>query len=1029
MNENARSALEVQRDALLRSDEPAAAWMDDLAARVLPTLVSSLTEDHGPELRPGQSIGTYRLLSVIGRGGMGVVFRARDEKLRRTVAMKFLVRRAWDRDDAVQRLLEEARTVARLDHPGIVAVHEVGETADGQGFIVMAYCEGETLAERLAERAGASPLPIAEGLTVARQVAEALAAAHRAGVVHCDVKPSNIILGEGGRVTVVDFGIAGRGRDGSPLWAPRVGTLPYMAPEQLDGDDVDARADVWSLGVVLYEMLAGERPFQGAGAALEARIRAGRPRPLDEVRSEIPPELARLVGRCLAARREDRPATAADVLEALDALPSEEPARVVPARGPSRARSLRPSRRPVGRTALAVALSTLLLVAAGFYLATRSTGATGEVHPSATTMTILPFVPVPEDTALRSLGRQLAVTVSANLDGFGPIRTASALSVLGSVPGQDGSPRAEGAAALARRLDTGSYLFGTLLGEGGRVRLDAALYEAETEAEIARISVAGPRDSIAPLTDSITVAVMRAVWREGEIPAPNLAAITTSSVPALRSYLEGELLLAGGRFAEAVRSFEAAFREDSTFWYALWRSIYPRSYEGTAEIEPEHYERLYANRHDLPEPDRLLIESRHVEERLDQLEARLEVTRRFPAYWPGWWEYANMLVHAGPLLGRPLADARGALERVLELQPSFVPAWEHLFWVAGYQRDAQRAGEALGRMQEAARVTGTPRLRRDMLPTYRAKYAALRDGHLSDEAVARKAEAVLEYHGRLPPLYFAVDLLMWGEPVAQLQVSRALRAARPVPEIAEHHRFGSALALAGGGDWDRAIGLLEERALAIDSIAPFTTYALAVMGTWLGEVTAERSRTLRSASVATSDTGLRWAEAELSWLDGIAAYAAGNSVALDSARRALDRTASEGSSRLAGSLEAFALALRGDSARAGKRLAELEETSARTGAYHAYGRQHPWLTPVNRLAAGHWLAASGDTTRALRLLGWEEAVLTAHHFLMEPAGMVLSPHSSLLRSRLYAGLGDDVRAAFHRETYRRRHGHALVSIP
>src|SRR4028119_418401 len=206
---------------------------------------------------PGPEAPRYRILGLVGTGGMGVVYRAEDNLLGRMVALKFLHPTLTPNPRAKMRFLDEARAASALDHPNICTIHEVGETAESQLYLTMAFYEGETLKQRL-ER---GPLPVAEALQIALQVARGLAKAHRHGIVHRDIKPANLMLTSDGIVKILDFGIA-RLPD-QALSGPLLGTPGYMAPEQARVGVVDARSDIWSLGVVLHEMLTGWRPGRG----------------------------------------------------------------------------------------------------------------------------------------------------------------------------------------------------------------------------------------------------------------------------------------------------------------------------------------------------------------------------------------------------------------------------------------------------------------------------------------------------------------------------------------------------------------------------------------------------------------------------------------------------------------------------------------------------------------------------------------------------------------------------------------------
>jgi len=254
----------------------------------------------GESPRPaGPTIPRYRILGLAGTGGMGVVYRAEDTLLGRTVALKFLPPTLEPNPQAKVRFLNEARAASILDHPNICTLHEVGETAEGQLFLTMAFYEGETLKQRL-ER---GPLPLAEALHIALQVARGLAEAHRHGIVHRDIKPANLMITGDDIVKILDFGIA-RQSD-QTLSGPLLGTPGYMSPEQARLRAVDARSDVWSLGVVLREMLTGWKPGH-----------AGH----QEASPEVPPGVDRLLARMLAETPSDRYSDASALLVDLSAL-------------------------------------------------------------------------------------------------------------------------------------------------------------------------------------------------------------------------------------------------------------------------------------------------------------------------------------------------------------------------------------------------------------------------------------------------------------------------------------------------------------------------------------------------------------------------------------------------------------------------------------------------------------------------------------------------------------------------------------
>ncbi|MHC4801453.1 MAG: protein kinase domain-containing protein, partial [Planctomycetota bacterium] len=260
-------------------------------------------------------VAQYTVERELGRGGMGVVYLAHDPKLDRRVAIKVLSPE-WATGELLRRFEQEARTAAQLNHPNVATVYELGEVEE-TCYIAMEFVEGRTLREILLRP---EPLPLDEVLSMAIQMAEGLAAAHEGRIVHHDLKPRNVMLTSSGRIKILDFGIA-RSFDRDTLVAGKrmvLGTPGYMSPEQIAGEPADARSDVFSFGVVLYEMVAGEPPFLGDSEAdvVTATVR-GSPRPVQEVNPSAPPGLARIISRCLSQDREARYSSSAEVLAEL----------------------------------------------------------------------------------------------------------------------------------------------------------------------------------------------------------------------------------------------------------------------------------------------------------------------------------------------------------------------------------------------------------------------------------------------------------------------------------------------------------------------------------------------------------------------------------------------------------------------------------------------------------------------------------------------------------------------------------------
>lgn len=286
-----------------REVDEALAGLPDIADLVGIPGSQAGTAPEGRDDLVGREIGHYRIMEPLGHGGMGVVYRARDLRLERTVALKFLPPESMRDPESRTRFLHEAQAASALDHPAICTVHEIGESEEGHPFIVMAYVEGETLQEKIARR----PLPVAEAVDIASQVALGLARAHEQGIVHRDVKAANVMVAGDGQVKILDFGLAKVRDIKLTRTGVTLGTVTCMSPEQVQGEGVDRRTDIWALGVLLYEMVTGRPPFRGGRTeAVVAAILADDPEPMTALRSDVPLELDGIVAKALAKDPADR---------------------------------------------------------------------------------------------------------------------------------------------------------------------------------------------------------------------------------------------------------------------------------------------------------------------------------------------------------------------------------------------------------------------------------------------------------------------------------------------------------------------------------------------------------------------------------------------------------------------------------------------------------------------------------------------------------------------------------------------------
>src|SRR5262245_50194921 len=331
LERNCQGDEELRREveSLLAYDKQAQQFIDRPALQ----LAAEKLSNEPPSLI-GRKLGPYQIQAVLGAGGMGEVYKARDTRLNRTVAIKVLPRYLSERADLRQRFEREARAIAGLNHPNICALHDVGRD-EGIDFLVMEYVEGETLSQHLRK----GPLPTEQLLRTAVEIATALDQAHRHGVIHRDLKPGNIMLTKTG-AKLLDFGLAKQsGRrppvgdrspigDGLPLSKTKseslteegmlLGTLEYMAPEQVEAKETDTRTDIFALGVVIYEMATGRKAFEGdSKASLAAAILTSEPPPITKMQPMTPPALERVVKRCLAKDPEERWQTARDLVSEL----------------------------------------------------------------------------------------------------------------------------------------------------------------------------------------------------------------------------------------------------------------------------------------------------------------------------------------------------------------------------------------------------------------------------------------------------------------------------------------------------------------------------------------------------------------------------------------------------------------------------------------------------------------------------------------------------------------------------------------
>ncbi len=613
----------------------------------------------------------YLLERELGRGGMATVFLAQDLKHDRLVALKVL-RPELAATVGPDRFRREIHLAARLQHPHILTVLDSGESA-GQLWFTMPYVEGENLRTRLTRE---RQLPLEEALRIAREVALALEYAHEHRVIHRDIKPENILLTKDGSTLVADFGIArafGGSSDQLTETGMAVGTPAYMSPEQAAGErTLDARTDIYSLGVVLYEMLAGEPPYTGATAqAILARRFSEAPRPLRILRDTIPEPIEQAVQKALAKAPADRFSTAQQFADALaTTAPATVPgaARAVPVSPPLRARWW--------RYVVAAGLATLLAVGVWLVAASRRTrpapgGAAGA------RLAVLPFS-VSAGGSFAYLGEGMVDLLSRSLDGAGDLRAIDAGTVLSAVHRHRvTSPDRATATELAERLGARRFVLGSVQAAGGRLRIQAELYDSTpTSTEpLSRASVEGDTTALFELVDRVARDLLVTQAQGTGFRLAQIAAITTRSLPALKAYLEAEHNLRQLQGDSAIAGFQRAIAEDSSFGLAYYRLAVAAQWANRPAQIDAAADRALALAGRLPPRERSLLDAYDAFRRGDASEAERRyrfLLRDHPDDLEAGFQLASLLFLYNPLRGRPRDDAREAFTRVAALDPEFL---------------------------------------------------------------------------------------------------------------------------------------------------------------------------------------------------------------------------------------------------------------------------------------------------------------------------------------------------------------------
>lgn len=654
--------LHASVSALLDADAHATDRLNHLdVAFLAPTDGPSDFNVQDPLGLSGQTLAHFSIHEALGAGGMGVVYRATDTRLNRTVALKLPLHQYRFDAGAKRRFLHEARSVAALDHPNLCSIFEVGESDEGHPFLAMPLYTGETL-KALLGREG--PLPATDAVEIARRILDGLASAHAAGIVHRDVKPGNVMLLADGGLKILDFGLA-KARDLS-LTGSRghAGTVSYMAPEQILGDPVDERSDLWSIGVMLYEMLTGRRPFEGDRdiAVAHAIVHAEPARP-STLREGVPRTLEDIVLALLRKDAEERPGTAREVASQLSNLELGLAAPVQPPlpRGWISGTVVSGGKRTLRMTAIAAAGVVILAVA---IVATRiSWDPPAPVSPSEATLAVTPFTNLSGDPEQEYLSGGITEELRINLRRVDGLRVAARTSTLRSWS-SDGDVNEVG-----KTLGVAYILQGSVRREGERVQISAELIEASSRSRVWSNTYDGAFDSLFAVRDEISDAVAAAMRiRSDHSPAARR--------PPTRSADAQELYLKGRHFWNQ-RTEDALVRAAEYFQRAVEiDSEYAQAYSGLADVEVAPRAGRPADR---------FARAKEAAAKALALDSTLAEAHASMAWILMWYD-------------RDWAGAEGHFRKALELDPNY--PWAHS-WYSGYLTVTGRVEEGLAVMQRA----------------------------------------------------------------------------------------------------------------------------------------------------------------------------------------------------------------------------------------------------------------------------------------------------------------------------------------
>ena len=672
----------------------------------------------------GTTVSHYKILEKLGEGGMGVVHKAEDIKLKRLVALKFLPQHVTKTEEEQARFLQEAQAAATLNHPNVCAIHTI-EEHDGQQFIDMEYVDGETLRSKL----HAVKLKTGESITYALQIGEALQEAHSKGIVHRDVKPENMMVNSKNQIKVMDFGLAKlKGSLKLTRTSSTVGTLAYMAPEQIQGGEVDSRSDIFSFGIVLFEMLTGHSPFRGEHeAAMVYSIVNEDPDSLTKYLPEASSELTHILGRALEKDSEDRYQTVHDMVIDLRRLKKEtskvfrsavqeKPTAASASTPPEPSMPSQTQQRHAPTTSVTINIPTfnarsflipgifaggLVVLGLAYFLFFGNPSSSGERLP----VVVADFVNETKEPELDGLSGMLitALEQSRRLDVLPRSRMFDILKVLGK--------------ANTERIDEGlgkeicnqagiNSLMLTSIRKFGKVyTIDLKVVDPKEGKYLFTAAETGEgQESIPSLLDKLSQKT-REGFKENRTEiqsgSKNVAEITTSNMQAYQHFFKGEQLINEVKYVEAQGEFRKAVALDSSFGLAYYRLAYAINWEtGAKDRAKAPIQRSIALIDRIPEKERYLVRALDAQNNRG-FGAGISILREMETFYPNdkemLYNIGDWSFHAGEFI-----VAAEYLEKALAMDPTMERTLEHLCWTYRDMRQYEKMLDVAKRYAAAA---------------------------------------------------------------------------------------------------------------------------------------------------------------------------------------------------------------------------------------------------------------------------------------------------------------------------------------